>query len=112
MREYRYQTPHGIKVTRTLSKANYRKGLDHLLRDLDRHRGLYLSSGYEYPGRYSRWDIASTCPPLEIISYDRKVEFRPLNLRGRRIVEMLNRYWPGTLTGRSSACGKTAWRAG
>ena len=88
MREYRYTTPHGIEVTRTLSKANFRKGLVHLLRDLDRHRGIYLSSGYEYPGRYSRWDIASTCPPLEIVSYDRRVEFRPLNARGAKLAEI------------------------
>jgi anthranilate synthase len=90
MREYRYTTPHGIQVTRTVSKANFRKGLHHLLRDLDRHRGIYLSSGYEYPGRYSRWDIASTRPPLEIIAYDRRVEFRPLNDRGRAIVRMFH----------------------
>ena len=89
MREYRYTTPHGIQVTRTVSKTNFRKGLTHLLSDLDRHRGIYLSSGYEYPGRYSRWDIASTCPPLEIVSYDRQVEFRPLNERGRRILRIL-----------------------
>ncbi|MBI2679400.1 MAG: anthranilate synthase component I [Candidatus Solibacter usitatus] len=89
MADYRYTTPHGIEVTRTASKANFRKGLAHLLRDLDRRRGIYLSSGYEYPGRYSRWDIASTCPPLEIVSYDRRVEFRPLNERGRRIAEIL-----------------------
>jgi anthranilate synthase len=89
MREYRYQTPHGIEVTRTLSKANFRRGLKHLLRDLDRHRGIYLSSGYEYPGRYSRWDIASTCPPLEIVSWDREVQFRPLNARGEKVLEIL-----------------------
>jgi anthranilate synthase len=88
MREYRYTTPHGIEVTCTLSKANFRKGLVHLLRDLDRHRGIYLSSGYEYPGRYSRWDIASTCPPLEIVSYDRRVEFRPLNARGETLARI------------------------
>ena len=89
MREYRYTTPHGIAVSRTSSKASFQKGLKHLLRDLDRHRGIYLSSGYEYPGRYSRWDIASTRPPLEIVSYDRRVEFRPLNQRGERIAAML-----------------------
>src|ERR671929_1437684 len=89
MRDYRYTTPHGIEVTRTLSKASFRKGLVHLLRDLDRRRGIYLSSGYEYPGRYSRWDIASTCPPLEIVSYDRRVEFRSLNRRGERLLEIL-----------------------
>ena len=89
MSTYRYQTPHGIDVSRTLSRANYRKGLKHLLRDLDRHRGIYLSSGYEYPGRYSRWDIASSRPPLEIVSYDREVQFRPLNERGRRLLAIL-----------------------
>src|SRR4051794_12892159 len=82
MRELHYTTPHGIAVTRTLSKANFRKGLRHLLRELDSHRGVYLSSGYEFPGRYSRWDFASTCPPLELISTGRKVEFFPLNQRG------------------------------
>src|ERR1041384_3124573 len=90
MRDYRYTTPHGIQVTRTLSKANYRKGLQHLLRDLDIHRGIYLSSGYEYPGRYSRWDFASTRPPLEILAYDRRMEFRPLNDRGRAILRMFH----------------------
>jgi anthranilate synthase len=89
MSEYRYQTPHGIEVVRKTSKANFRKGLKHLLRDLDRHRGIYLSSGYEYPGRYSRWDIASTCPPLEIVSYDREVQLRPLNARGEKLLEIL-----------------------
>jgi anthranilate synthase len=90
MRDYRYTTPHGIQVTRTASKANFRKGLKHILRALDSHRGIYLSSGYEYPGRYSRWDIASICPPLEIVSFDRRVEFRPLNERGRRILRILH----------------------
>jgi anthranilate synthase len=90
MSAYLYQTPHGIEVTRAVSKVNYRKGLKHLLRDLDRHRGIYLSSGYEYPGRYSRWDIASTCPPIEIVAYDREVQFRPLNERGERILEILD----------------------
>ena len=89
MRAYQYQTPHGIVVTRTSSKANFQAGLKALLRDLDRHRGVYLSSGYEYPGRYSRWDIASRCPPLEIVSYDREVEFRALNERGEKIAKIL-----------------------
>src|SRR3954467_278007 len=89
MRELHYTTPHGIAVTRTLSKANFRKGLRHLLRELDSHRGVYLSSGYEFPGRYSRWDFASTRPPLEIVAVDREVEFRPLNLRGEMMNQML-----------------------
>jgi anthranilate synthase len=89
MRELSYTTPHGITVTRTASRSSFRKGLRHLLRELDRHRGVYLSSGYEFPGRYSRWDFASTRPPLELVSSAREVEFRPLNPRGELICRML-----------------------
>jgi anthranilate synthase len=88
MREYSYSTPHGIEVSRTLSKASYAKGLAHLVRELDRRRGVYFSSGYEYPGRYSRWDFGSVCPPLEIVAWDRRMEFRPLNERGRIIARI------------------------
>jgi len=89
MREYSHTTPHGITVTRAVSKANYQRGLRHLLRDLDQCRGIYLSSGYEYPGRYSRWDIAATRPPVEIVSWDRRVEFRPLSIRGEILNQIL-----------------------
>jgi anthranilate synthase len=87
MRELKYSTQSGIAVTRVVSKVPYKNGLKRLLKDLDSHRGVYLSSGYEFPGRYSRWDFASTRPPLEIVAIDREVEFRPLNQRG----EMMNR---------------------
>lgn len=89
MRILRYETKSGIAVSRTLSKAPYRRGLQPLLRKLDRFRGFYLSSGYEYPGRYSRWDIAAINPPLEIVSSGRRVDFRPLNERGQLLCLML-----------------------
>jgi anthranilate synthase len=82
-----YKTRSGIAVTRIESRLAYKKGLKHLLHKLDRHRGIYLSSGYEYPERYSRWDVASACPPIEIVAAGREIEFRPLNKRG----EVLNR---------------------
>ncbi len=89
MPDYSYTTPHGIEVACATSPVNFRRGLWRLLRDLDEYRGVYLSSGYEAVGRYSRWDIASVRPPLEIISSGRCVEIRPLNERGRRIAAML-----------------------
>lgn len=89
MRQLRYSTRSGIDVIRTVSRVSFRKGLDHLLRELDSFRGIYLSSGYEYPGRYSRWDIASTRPPLEIVAHGRRVEFRALNVRGEILTQLL-----------------------
>jgi anthranilate synthase len=89
MRSIQYTTPHGIAVTSSVSKVPYQRGLKGILRKLDRQRGIYLSSGYEYPGRYSRWDIASIAPPVEIIAAARAVEFRALNPRGRILNQLL-----------------------
>ncbi len=89
MRKIHYTTRSGIHVTRSTSRIPYKRGLRNLLRKLDSRRGYYFSSGYEYPGRYSRWDIASVCPPLEIVGYGSELEFRPLNERGRILCLML-----------------------
>src|ERR1700761_4147262 len=89
MRPETYSTPSGIVVTRTISNVSYARGLKGLLKKMDTQRGFYLSSGYEFPGRYSRWDIAALAPPLEITAADRDVLFRPLNERGEALCRML-----------------------
>ncbi|MBZ5611604.1 MAG: anthranilate synthase component I [Acidobacteriia bacterium] len=85
-----YTTAGGITVTRDASTVPFSKGLKPLLHKLDRRRGIYLSSGYEYPERYSRWDVASVCPPLEIVAAGREVDFRPLNQRGEVLTRLLH----------------------
>ena len=84
-----FTTPGGITVTRTVTSVPFAEGMDDLLGRLESQRGFYLSSGYEYPGRYSRWDIASVCPPLEVVGRGRSLEFRPLNARGALLAQML-----------------------
>jgi len=89
MSQIEYQSRSGIAVSRSTSKLPYSKGLVKWLRELDKKRGVFLSSGYEYPGRYSRWDFASVAPPVEIIARGRDMEFRALNTRGEIILAML-----------------------
>lgn len=89
MPQLQYSTRSGIGVARSVSKVPFQRGLDKLLQVLDTRRGIYLSSGYEYPGRYSRWDVASICPPLELVSFGRHVELRPLNERGLVLNQLL-----------------------
>jgi anthranilate synthase len=86
----RYTTPHGITVSRNSSKIPYRRGLNQILRRLDDELGVYLSSGYEYPERYSRWDVASVAPPIEIIGRNRVIEIRPCNDRGKVLLQVLD----------------------
>lgn len=107
-----YTTPGGIQVTRISSTLPFESGLDHVLETLDSRRGIYLSSGYEYPERYSRWDVAAGCPPLEIVAVGRDFRIDPLNERGHRIIRILaplletHPHWDefalksGSLTGR------------
>jgi anthranilate synthase len=90
-----YTTPGGINITRVKSAMPFEKGLGHLLHKLDRYRGIYLSSGYEYPERYSRWDVASVCPPIEIVASAQEIQFNPLNARGDVLNKMLYRLLDG-----------------
>ncbi|HEX3683112.1 MAG TPA: anthranilate synthase component I [Bryobacteraceae bacterium] len=90
MPQLSYTTSSGITVTRTDSKVPYSRGLGHLLKQLDSKRGVYLSSGYEYPERYSRWDIASVAPPLEIVGRGQRLELRALNERGEVLLCLLD----------------------
>jgi anthranilate synthase len=89
MRPESYSTPSGIAVTRTISNVTYNRGLRGLLKKLDTQRGIYLSSGYEFPGRYSRWDVAAVAPPVEIIAQGRDITIRPLNARGEALNKIL-----------------------
>jgi anthranilate synthase len=89
MRPESYSTPAGIAVTRSVSNISYSRGLSGLLRKLDTQRGVYFSSGYEYPERYSRWDFAAVAPLLEIVAAGREVYLRPLNKRGEALTGIL-----------------------
>jgi anthranilate synthase len=91
MSQLGYTTPGGIVVTRRNSKIPFARGLTGLLKRLDTTRGAYLSSGYEYPERYSRWDIASVAPPIELIGRGRTFEVRALNKRGLVLNQILGK---------------------
>lgn len=50
---------------------------------LNTQKGILLSSGFDYPGRHSRWDIGFIDPALEFISYAREFYIRALNPQGQ-----------------------------
>jgi len=90
MPQLRYTTPHGITVTRSETKLAFSRGLAHILKQLDVKRGAYFSSGYEYPERYSRWDVATVAPPIEIVGHERSLALNALNERGQVILRLLD----------------------
>ena len=84
-----FTTQGGILVHRHVHELDYATALDEALTRIDTRRGAVLASGYEYPGRYSRWDIAFLNPPLQLVSRKRDFAFEALNGRGRQMLKMI-----------------------
>jgi anthranilate synthase len=86
---YRFTTPSGIIVERREQTLSYDTALDGLAERLDRERGALFSSGIDYPGRYTRWEMGFAAPPLELVGAGRELAVRALNPRGERLIEIL-----------------------
>ncbi|MBR2069139.1 MAG: anthranilate synthase component I [Candidatus Gastranaerophilales bacterium] len=80
-----------VTITRKETKIDSIKDILFLVDELESTRGMFLSSGTEYPGRYSRWETGFTSPPVEIIAYMDKVIFKPLNEKGEIIVQIFEK---------------------
>lgn len=83
-----YLTAGGMRVTRTAVPCEP-DVLDDLVAAVERRRGGVLSSGMEYPGRYSRWHLGYVDPCVEIAARGRRITARALNPRGRIVLPVL-----------------------
>ena len=86
---FRFETDGGVVVERRQSPLPYTTAIDDALGELDERRGVVLSSNYEVPGRYTRWDVALLDPPLVIEARGRAVEITALNARGRVLLDLI-----------------------
>jgi anthranilate synthase len=66
-----YETRGGIQVQRTVEIVPVAGAVEPLVDALDQRRGALLASSYEYPGRYTRWDMGFVDPPLVLTARDR-----------------------------------------
>jgi anthranilate synthase len=81
-----YLTAGGIRVVRTatpVDSARKSDALNALVEAVGERRGGVLSSGMEYPGRYSRWHMGYVDPCLEFVARGRRISVKVLNERGR-----------------------------
>jgi anthranilate synthase len=84
-----FVTAGGVRVTRSAVPVDSERKsdvLNALVAAVGERRGGVLSSGMEYPGRYSRWHMAYVDPCLEIVARGRAVAVRALNDRGRVVL--------------------------
>ncbi len=77
-----FETAGGVTVLRATYATDYQISVLPLIEGLDSRRGAVLSSNFEFPNRYTRWDFGFVDPPLEITARERTLWVRALNGRG------------------------------
>ena len=77
-----YLTGGGIRVHRTVEPIPMANAIEPIVDALDARRGALLASSYEYPGRYTRWDMGFVDPPLALVARGRRLRVEALNPRG------------------------------
>jgi anthranilate synthase len=83
-----YLTGSGVRVHRQAEPFDP-ADLDEITRQVQDRPGGVLSSGMEYPGRYSRWHMAYVDPPLQVVARGRRIEATALNERGQLLLPVL-----------------------
>src|SRR5882724_11271267 len=82
-----YHTKGGIRIQREINERTYRPADTALADALDNKRGVLFSSSFEFPGRYTRWDMGFVDPPLVFTALGRKFSIEALNQRGRILLD-------------------------
>jgi len=101
-----YLTKGGIQVTANVDRLDFtRTGdeaslankksseavIESLVERLDSHKGVLLTSSYEFPGRYARWSLGFVDPPLEVSGRANKCTIKALNERGKVLLPAIER---------------------
>ena len=89
MEKTAYKTKSGLDVTVTSSKVCSENALKEIIKSADTRKAGIFSSGFEYPGRHARWDIAFKDPALEFSSNKKDFEFIALNEQGEGILALV-----------------------
>jgi anthranilate synthase len=84
-----YRTNGGINVRRIIEGIPIDDAIEPIIDALDSRRGVLLASSYEYPGRYTRWDMGFIDPPLVLVSRGRTFQFSALNQRGKILLSAI-----------------------
>ena len=83
MQRISYDTKGGIRIQREIAPLPYSPADTALADRLDQQRGVLFSSSFEFPGRYTRWDMGFVDPPLVLVTRGRGFRIDALNERGR-----------------------------
>src|SRR5437667_2511089 len=100
-----YRTKGGIRVERTIESRFYQPADNALAQSLDERRGVLFSSSFEFPGRYTRWDMGFVDPPLVFSVRGRRFSIDALNERGLVLLDPVAESLAGLTTIRVERVG-------
>ena len=86
IRSTTYTSAGGIAITRTDRVEPREDAIAGLAGALDERLGVLLTSSFEYPGRYTRWDMGFCDPALSFTGRQREFEVRACNERGAVLI--------------------------
>lgn len=84
-----FKTQGGVGVEVSQQALDYQQGVDSLIERLNSQRGALFASSFEYPGRYTCWDIGFCNPPLAITCRQNQIYIEALNARGAVLLALI-----------------------
>jgi len=83
-------TEGGMNVFISQEASEYENAIEPLIDCLDSYRGALFASSFEYPGRYTCWDLGFYNPPLELVCRQQELQITALNDRGSILLTMIS----------------------
>ncbi|MBR2567810.1 MAG: anthranilate synthase component I, partial [Paenibacillus sp.] len=87
--EQTYTTQGQVEIIRVITPLDEVAAVNDILEQIDSARGALYSSSYEYPGRYSRWDMGFVHPPIQLRTVGNRFYMEALNARGEAMIPLL-----------------------
>ncbi|KKO12550.1 hypothetical protein LCGC14_0005650 [marine sediment metagenome] len=91
----RYSTAGGVIVTHQQQTCDGASAMAQRLSMLDDQRGMVMTCGVDYPGRYRRHELAFVNPPLQVVARQHEVRVEALNVRGELLLHECQRALAG-----------------
>ena len=102
-----FTTAGGVRVSRSADVLDYEGAIEPLVDALDDYPGCLFASSFEYPGRYTRWDLGFCRPPLQLSAHGRQFEFKTLNASGNVLLRAVKAALDGQTYLASLQCDDT-----
>lgn len=84
-----YCSRENLQINRQVEKIKVAGATDLILQDINSRKGALFSSSYDYPGRYTQWDIGFLNPCLELRGQGRSFAVTALKAQGRLLLELI-----------------------